>query len=503
MSWQNILNPANWFRSQKSFPYGLKTLNKTHRDNSHPERYKANDGIKATTDAQALRVTNDIVAAHLKALRSGVVGEGLTLQYKSDDEELNQKVEEWLEYWSEVGNCNTREIFRAEGERNLAVEAEIKGGFIIRHHWDKRYKTLYKYEILSCDNIDRTKNNFSRNLYFGTQVNSLGKIDGLWLYDSADRSTSKYIKMTRGGTPQLTLYLDLWTDPHQYTNITTIAPILNALDKLATYDTAEVSSAEGRANKSVIIATPTYEIMLNAQKAIIESNGTSTSDKAEAEKQYMEMINSMTPTGLHEEAIGVMPGSEVWDLKASGTTVYAEINDNAKRTIARGLGLSASTIMGIPESSYNVALKNTQADEREYAIKGQMLIEKALKTIYRNAIEAGYLLDEYDLKDYYASRERVWNRKLKITRKKIGHIDPLKQNTGDAAAVESGFNSNIKVIADDGGDYMDVIRDQVRYELAKKAEYEKHGLQYIQSGTEKIAVEQAKVEIQKQDEEIK
>lgn len=490
---------SKWFQ-KKSFNHNLNITRKNFKDISHPEKYKTRDGLKATEEAQVLRQNNDIVSSYLDALSSGVVGEGLTLQYKSDDEELNKKVESWLEYWSEAGNCCTRnEMFRQEAERFKIKEAAIKGGYIIRHHWDKRYKTLYKFEILSCDNIDRKKNNFSKNLYFGTQVNTLGQIDGLWLYNSPDRSTSTYVKMKRGNTPQLTLYLDIWVDPHQYTNITTIAATLNTLDKLAAYDNAEVKSAQGRADKSVIIATPTYEIMLKAQEEIMNNVKSTSSDKAEAMRQYMEMIKDFTPTGLHEGAIGVMPGSEVWDLKQTNDTVYADINENSKRILSKSLGLSPSTVTGIPESSYNVALKNAQQDETKYAIEGQKLIEKDLKITYRNAIEAGYLLGEYDIPDYYNTRERVWNRYIKITRKKRGHIDPLKQNTGDAVAVEQGFKSKVDVISDQGKDYVEVIADEVRYELERKKQFEDQNLQYIQTGTDKIALERAKQEIQNQD----
>lgn len=495
-----IDNINNWF-GKKAFSYGLKVLRKTSTDRSHPERFKARDGIKATEDAQGLRQTNDLISSYLKGLSSGAIGEGLTLQYKSPDRELNQKVEDWLDFWSEVGNCNNRGMFRQESERFLIEEGAIKGGFIIRHRWDKRYKTLYKFEILSCDNIDRSKNDFTKNLYFGTQVNTIGEIDGLWLYNDGQRMSSSYVKMNRGSTPQLTLYLDIWSDPHQYTNITTIAATLNTLDKLSAYTDAELKSADGRATKSVIIATPTYEIMLKAQEKILENKSLSDTDKATAEQQYMDLLNQFTPTGLHSEAIGVMPGSQVWDLKASSDSIFADLSENSKQMISKSLGLSPSTVAGLPESSYNVALKNTQSDERQYAIAAQKLIEKVMKQIIRNAIEAGYLLNEYDLPNFYDLRERTYNRYLKITRKKIGHIDPLKQNTGDATAVESNFTSNIEVIANAGKDYIDVIADQVAYELERKQQFEKAGLQYIQTGTDKIALERAKNEIKLQDQQ--
>jgi capsid protein len=480
------------FFAKKAILYGLNSLRKINTSQNHPELQKSRDGIKATEDAQALRLNNDLIASYVKTLKAGVVGEGTTLQYKSDDVELNKKVERWLERWSEVGNCSIREIlFRQEAERNMVAEAAVRGGFIIRHHWDKRFKTLYNFEIISCDNIDRTKNNFSEGLYFGTQTTSLGKIDGLWLYVDQNRTTSKYVKMKKGSTPNITLFLDIWTDPHQYTNITPLAAILNTLDRLASYESAEIKGAKGRAEKSIIIETPVYEMMIEAQKQVIEQTKTSA-DKIEAQKILHEMLQEFTPTGFHEGATPVMPGSKVWDLKADGNTIYADINENSKQILSRALGLAPSTVAGIPESSYNVALKNAQADEREYAIMAQMLVEKVLKPIYRSAVEAGYLLGKYDLPNYYELKEDKYDFYLKITRKRLGHIDPLKQALGDESEIAAGLESHISKITAKGRDPEDVIDDEIKYETMRKEKFEKAGLVYIQSGTDKIKLEETK-----------
>ena len=108
----SLLSFANQWFGKKAFNYGLKVLRKNHTSASHPEKYKARDGLAATEDAQALRQTNDIVSSYSTALSSGAIGEGLTLQYKSGSRELNKKVERWLEYWSESENCVVGGLFR-------------------------------------------------------------------------------------------------------------------------------------------------------------------------------------------------------------------------------------------------------------------------------------------------------------------------------------------------------------------------------------------------------
>lgn len=485
-------NPFSWFGKKKAFPHTLPMTLHRRTDLSHPESTKARDGVEATKEAQALRTSNDIIGSYVKAMQKGVIGEGTSLQYKSSDKELNKKIENWLSVWSEIGNCNIREVlYRQSSERLMVSEATAKGGFIIRHHWDKRFKTLYKFEILSCDNIDRTKNNFFKNLYFGTQVNKRGQIEGLWLYKNSQRTESEFVKLKRGSTVNLTLFLNVWSDPHQYTNVTPTATILNALDRLAAYEKAELEGAEERAKKSIIIANKAYELFIKMQEQALQTEK-NTANKERLEQEYKEMLSSLTIIGSHNGAVNIMPDSEVWDLKQDGNTIYADLSDNIKRTISKGLGLSASTIMGIPESSYNVALKNQQEDELEYAIMGQDIKEAVLKPIYRNAIEAGYLLGKFDIENYYEDRDLVHNQNLKITRKKRGHIDPLRQNEGDAIATAKGFDSSISVITSRGKDPEDVIRDEVEYELMRKKAFEDAGLDYIPIGQEKYEIEKLK-----------
>ena len=496
----SIFNPFTWSWGKKAYPYDTQSIRKMSRDTSHPEEHKARDAIEANKDAQVYRTNNDIVASYVKAMQSGVVGTGFTLQYKSEDTELNKKVEWWLEYWSEMGNCDIKEnFFRADLERFQVSEHCVKGTFLIRHHWDKRLKTLYNTEMLSTNVIDREKNDFAKGLFWGVQTNKLGKISGIWIYKNNQRQESSF-----NSIKNLILYTDVWADSHQVTGITPLAPVLNKLDTLASYENSEVKNAKRRNEKSVIIATEAYSIMLEAQKEAIASamQKNNEADLAKAQEDYSQLIADFSASGLHEGATPIMPGdnTKVWDLQTTGTTVYADINENVKRTMSRALGLSASTVVGLSESSYNVALKNAQGDEREYAIVAQKVVEKISKPTYRNAIEAGYLLGHYNISDYYTNKDK-YDSYLKITRKQIGHIDPLKQNLGDAQAVESGFTSKVAVIASRGGDADDVIADEISYELKRKKAFEDAKLTYVQTGTEKIALEKVKKEVQEQDEE--
>jgi hypothetical protein len=66
---------------------------------------------------------------------------------------------------------------------------------------------------------------------------------------------------------------------------------------------------------------------------------------------------------------------------------------------------------------------------------------------------------------------------------------------------ESGITSNIEIIGNNGKDWQEVIDDQVKYELYKKQRFEDEGLLYIQTGADKIKLEQIKNEIKKDEQQ--
>lgn len=483
---------SSWFK--KSTPSELKITHSYSRGKAHPE--KKTVSIQATNeDANILRYTNDIVSSYSKAVKRGVVGTGFSLQFKTKDIELNSEVESWLEYCGELGNADiTKRFMGFEVERMITDELAIKGGVIIRHHWDKRLNTLYAPEILSMDTINRTKNDFANGLFSGIQTNKMGQISGLWIYKNQERRESTFVAIKN-----LTIKVIPY-DPHQYGNISPLATIMLRLDELSDYTTAELDNAKKRAEKSLIMASPAADKQILAMEEYMESKDFKLQNHATQDSyrnEYSKLLKEFTTPGFHDQAVVTMDGTKVFDLQQGGGSEYSDLSINSKQTIAGGLGYSPGTIMKIPEHSYNSALKSAQEEEEENAILGKIVIA-ICKAIYRKQIEAGVILGEYNISDYYTKR-RYYDRRLKVTRKIKGHIDPLKQVSADAAEVEVGLESKIQKLADKNRSYEDVIQDEIDYEVKKKEMYEQNGLTYIQTGTEKIAVEKAKAEEQDND----
>jgi len=478
---------------KKSTPFNMNITQGYSKDSAHPEK-KRRSYTETNKEANILRLTNDLVSSYNKVVVAGVVGTGLSQQFKSKDEELNIQVEEWLEFCSEKGNADiTKEFYREALERLATSELAVKGGFIIRHHWDDTLETLYAPELLSMDTVDRTKNNFDTGLFSGVQINKLGQITGIWIYTTPSRNESIFVEKSHFD------FCILKLDPHQYGNISPLSAIMSRLDGFDDYNSSEIDGAKERSQKSIIMASPAADRILDVMKEWIEKKNISETDRERYVQEYKKALQSYTTPGIHNSAVTALADTKVFDLQKSGSSVFPSISENSKQTIAKGLGYSAGSVAGIPEHSYNSALKSAQDEESQNAIFGQDIIS-IFKIVYRKYIEAGVILGELDIPDYFQNK-RKYNRYLKLTRKIRGHIDPLKQVNADGAEIEYGLESTIQKLANKNRDYLDVIQDEVQYELARKQAYEQAGLSYIQKGTEKIAIEQAKKALQEQEAE--
>ena len=481
MTWYN---PFSWF-DNKTTPINLEMTLGYSRDKAHPERKVSVD--KTNKEANTLRYMNDMVASYEKTVKRGVVGTGFSLQFKTDDTDINTQAEDWLKYCSEKGNADfTKRFFRQKLERMIAGELAIKGGVMIRHHWDKRFTTLYAPEVLSLDTIDRTKFDFANGLFSGIQTNKFGQITGIWIYKNQQRQQSTLV-------PIKNLELEILEfDPHQYGNISPLATIMLRLDDMSTYTEQELKNAKRRAEKSMVVSTPAVDkYLLSLEEYIAEkTKGGYTQEAERAKQEYKKLLKEFTAPGFHDAAQVMGENTKVYDLQKSDSSQYNELLVQSKQTASRGLGYSMSSIMGIPETSYNAAQKSAQEDEEENAIIGQSVMAICVE-IYRRQIEAGVILGEINIPDYY-TRKRYYDRRISVGRTIKGHIDPVKQINANAKAVETRQESMIDIHRKANKDYEEVIADEVRYELAKKKAFEDQGLMYIQTGTEKIMEQQAK-----------
>ncbi len=423
---------------------------------------------------------NDLVSSVRKAFENGTIGTEIPIQMRTKDSQFNNDFEKWLKIWSLKGNCEVSgRFYRGLAERSLIGYALVQGGFIIRHHYNEKWLIPYKFEIIPLHMIDRRETITLNGYINGIKINSYGEIQSILIYTDNNKEISEPVSYK-----DLTLYLNPFLDPTQYTGLSELAPILATLDMLEQYSQAELSSAKERADTPLIIKTHLYAELLEILKQKAKQNGKNLTNK-----ELSELYKKFKINGTIKGANYIPSDDEVVQMSKAKDTVFQALDNTSKRTISSGVGLSSQSTFREMPSSYNAALLNNQKDDREYAIALKNFTELVWReVIAKRLLESLILSGKVKANDYW-ELPYFYHISLEFQRASTAHIDPAKNETANAKALENGVKNKVDIISQQGGDYEENIRKEIQYEISKKKiqeeMYKQNGLKVPKEENEK------------------
>lgn len=448
---------------------------------SHHEENDSYAAHEVNARVSRLNAENDIVSAIRKNYEKNVIRTKLNIQSQTGNDEFDAQFEKLIKEWSKKGNCEiTGRYYRGLAERKLVAEAEVlSGGFILRHHYSKRFKHGYKFEIIPLSAIDRTKSDFTQGLFNGIQTNKYGEISAIYIYTDHKRQQSKPVNYR-----ELTLHVNIWIDVTQYSGTSPIAPILATLDILDEYTLEEIKGAKNRASNNLIVKTHFYaEIKRIAQEA---SSGTLT--PAQLQKIYDTM--KLEDSGDIRGAKYIPKEDEVVELGKSTQSIFGELDMTKKRALSVGVGMSPMSTVGEMPSSYNATLYFAQKEEGTYEIALEDFVELSWREVIEVKLLKGLILSGHLLlSDYWDNPAKYEG--VEFMRATTDHIDPVKTQKATTEGIVNKSKNMIDVLASSGVDYQKQISQEVKYELARKKAFETAGLIYVQTNLEQLAIANA------------
>jgi hypothetical protein len=467
----NYLNP---FSTKKNFYTDALSLIGINNTSDHVEAYKMSSSEKVNAEVSALNSNNNTVSAIRRNFEKHVIRTALNIQSYTSNTDFNNEFEKNLRDWSKKGNCElTGRFYRGSAERWLISEVEVlSGGFILRHHFDVKFKYGYKFEIIPLSAIDRSKHDFTNMLFNGIQLNKNGEITHIHIYTNHEKQQSRPIPYS-----ELTLNVKIWVDSTQYSGISPIAPVLASLDLLHQYTMEEMKGAKTRASNNIIIRTHFY----NEMKKIALANG-KTNLTAEMLKTIFEKFK-IDQNGDVVGAKYIPVEDEVTELGKSTQSVYDPLTQNINRNMSVGVGLSPMSTVGEMPSSYNSTLYFSQQEEGTYDIAKEDFVENAWREVIETKLMNGMMLvgklKTADPIKYWTEPEQY--RELMFIRASSDHIDPSKVQKAISEGLYNKSKNIIDVLASDGKDWKEHIVKEIEYEKYRKEQFEKAGLIYQQS----------------------
>ena len=492
------ISPSLYHRSRL-----YSAINPNYEDDIGHESEYVNDYVKGMTR------NNAFFFATKRAYRKGVSGAGFNIQsktrikYKESGQEVifDKEFERLIRQWSKKqggvksgrSNCEITGRFYFEKAQRVLVDeyAVTSGGYIIAHHISKAFKYGYKFEIIPLQLIDTSKHMVSERRFNGFELDANGEITHIWIFRDATKTTSKRIPYKN-----LTLSVNTLFDPTQYSGVSPLAPVLEALEYIDSYKATKMDEAKKRARNPIMVGSPYFAQLTEALiKEQADEVGIENVDRFEIAKT----IHNMKRLDAKEKTVSdfayISDDEKVTELGKAVEDIYDFMYRNESRSAAAGVGLNSSTTSGEIYPSYNATLKASKDEEAELKIIAQDIVEDSL----REMVEV-WLLNGLVLKGLLAP-PKYWEnpdlyRDTRWLREERGHIDPVK--TAKALTENITVNQTLTMpsaLAQMNIDYMDYLDERDEYdealhqiqmkklkrELEKKKAFNDLGVEYVPS----------------------
>ena len=402
--------------------------------------------------ARQLEANDDMLKAVVLDLERNVVGIGITLQARvrdrdgNDREDLNDAIEKAWRRWSKPENCTvTGNMSLWEVCQMVVRRRYIDGGIII-------LKTYvggeFRLQLLEVDDLDTTLLSHGDNrVVGGVEIDAYNRpvayhfrcqdVSGLW---------SGRVKRVAADR---VIYLPCLTRCSQIREMSPAASSLSRIDDINLLVEAALRKEQTQACYGMAVIRNAPGPMGGIGR------GMPGADAGQREGYPEEYI----APGMIKY---LQPGEDIRPIAPSGVSSTA---DGMIRTVQRqagaGAGLSYEAVSrDMSQTNYSSARQGMLQDRKTYGELQQYLIDHFLEPVYREWLGWAVLAGRVDIPDYTDDpdgyQEAVW------IPPGWEWIDPLKEASANAKALETGQTTLQKICAARGEDWRELMEQRAR-----------------------------------------
>jgi lambda family phage portal protein len=435
---------------------GWTPVNATAEQTDSPQR----DIIRAR--ARDLERNSDIAEAIIGPLERNVVGTGIKVQAKvknadgTDDDELNQQIEDLWEEWCKPRNCDVAGLQSlAEMQRMAARRLEVDGGIIFVKAYTKGGTVPFSLQSREVDELDTAVNclpGLGRNrVWNGIELDEYNKPLAYWLKkytpDGFWTGQSERIEAKR--------IIFLWQKTRP-TQIREMSPLAKTVPRVR--DVNEF--VEAVSVKERILACLSVFITKQTPAGVGRGVAAGRTDTQSGYKQQ-----TVSPGMIKE----LQPGESVTAVTPSGQATSAkDFISTQQRLAGSGQGLSYEAVSrDMSQVNYSSARQGLLEDQRTYAIWQQFLINHFCEEVYTEFVISAVLSGQLSIPDF-------WQKKKKYLKHAWippgwSWIDPLKEVNANSKALATGQDTLARLCAERGEDWRDVLKQRAaEMKLAKE-----------------------------------
>lgn len=417
--------------------------------------------------ARALERDNDYAKQVVRLFKNNVVGQGIRMQAQVKmrrggkmDDETNDKLECAFERWCRKETCSTSGRYSFTEIQQLVAAAQPTSGEIMIHKVRRAFgggRTPFALEVIEADqvvdnyNVGRTTN--GNTIKMGVEMDEWSRPVAYWMYPrhpgdyqfaGGPSPTNRYIRVPADEIIHLFIKNDR---PVMTRGVPGFHTALRRLNNMGGYEEAEIVAARASACIMGFITSADEEAL--APDGV--ENGERVTDMSAGE------IRELSPG---ETFTGFTPNRPNTGLEPFMRFML--------RGMAAGVGVSYESVSrDYSQSNYSSSRLALQDDRDNWRVLQDWIITDLCQHVYEEWLDAAVLAGDVPLPTYESNPEPY--RDVHWMPRGWAYIDPLKEAMADKLRIRSGLTTLSAVIAGEGGDYEDVLRQRKReVDLAKE-----------------------------------
>lgn len=400
------------------------------------------DNVRAR--ARDLERNSDMMNSVIGAYKRNVIGGGYTLQTKTGDDKLNDKIEAAWKKWCKKQNCDVTSTQSFMQIMRMCIKRKkVDGGILIVKRYTGDGFIPFKLQTFEVDELDvsqMTPKTQGNKVVGGIELNEYNKPVGYWIrqypVDSLALTTPVYIEAKD------VIFMYTKHRPSQVREMSDMSPTITRIRDANEFMVAVSVKERIAACLSVFI------------KKTIPTTNIGRGMNTGVQQDYQG--KSITPGMIKE----LNAGDEIQVVNPAGqATDAASYIKLQQRLVGAGQGVSyEATSRDMSQSTYSSTRQGIIEDEMTYAEEKEMLME-VMDEIYETFVISLWLSGEISIKDFWSNKDKYLEHTWIIAPKKW--IDPQKEANANRIALNTGQKTFKQIAAEQGRDWKEQIEEMV------------------------------------------
>lgn len=424
-----------------SYDKGNRNWRVSNNSAEYTDRYSRDD-VRAR--ARDLERNSDIMNSVVGAFKRNVVGGGYHVQVKTEDEELNKKIEQAWRKWCKKQNCDVTGTQSLNQIIRMAVERKkIDGGILFVKRYTSDGFVPFKLQMIEVDELDSgvmQPRNSGNKVAGGIEFNPYNRPVGYYIrqYDIDGYNLREPVYVEAKDV----IFYFTKKRPSQLREMSDMSPTIPRIRDVNEFMTAVSVKERIEACLAIFI------------KKQLPTSGIGRGGTGPIADRVNYDGKMLTPGMIKE----LNAGDEIQVVNPSGQGADAtSFTKLQQRLVGAGQGISyEATSRDMAESTYSSARQGLIEDDLTYKEDKELLIE-VLDEIYETFVISAVLCGAIDIPRFWQEKDRFLSHEW--IQEPKPWIDPYKESNANKIAIQTGQKTYKQIAAENGRDWRSQIDD--------------------------------------------